>query len=451
MSRPIYLSLVEQFGRAIAEGLLQEGERLPTHRQLAYELGISVQTVSRAYEELMRRGLASGEVGRGTFVRLGAEEHSPPYIPERVAEVIDLSMLKPVLEARHVDLFRAGAAAVAGSMPDRAITSFRSNVVYASHRPAALAWLRRCGIDPGERDVQITNGATAAIAVSVMTALPPGSTIATEVFTHHTLLPLARYLGIQVRGVAMDEEGIIPTELERLCREGDISALALLPNGAGPTAAFMSLGRREAIARIARHYNLWLIENDAWGPLIADRPPPFATLAPERTFYFTSFTKITVPALRIAYLLTPERLLASALNRHLVTNWMASSLIAELARQWVVDGTADELVRWQRQALARRQRDAAAVLGDICYTSHEQGLHLWLPLPEGRSESDFVSFARLRGVAVAPGSSFHAGAQPSPPGIRVSVGSTGADELRTGLGIIASLYRGAPEPALLTL
>ncbi|MBU2107086.1 MAG: GntR family transcriptional regulator, partial [Alphaproteobacteria bacterium] len=67
--RPAYLSLAEQIARAIHDGRLENGARLPTHRKMAEDLDLSVQTVSRAYEELIRRGLVSGEIGRGSFVQ----------------------------------------------------------------------------------------------------------------------------------------------------------------------------------------------------------------------------------------------------------------------------------------------------------------------------------------------------------------------------------------------
>ncbi|MER8633372.1 GntR family transcriptional regulator [Mesorhizobium opportunistum] len=63
LKRPIYLSLVEQITHAFNAGALMAGSRLPTHRQMSYRLGISIQTVNRAYEELSRRGLVISTVG----------------------------------------------------------------------------------------------------------------------------------------------------------------------------------------------------------------------------------------------------------------------------------------------------------------------------------------------------------------------------------------------------
>ena len=98
LRRPAYLSLAEQIARAIQEGLLPNGTRLLPHRKLADDLKLSVQTVSRAYDELIRRGLISGEIGRGSFVQTRPREPEPPYLPERLGELVDLSILKPVCE-----------------------------------------------------------------------------------------------------------------------------------------------------------------------------------------------------------------------------------------------------------------------------------------------------------------------------------------------------------------
>jgi DNA-binding transcriptional regulator YhcF (GntR family) len=66
-SPPAYLSLAEQIASAIHDGKLTNGQQLPTHRKLAEDLKLSIQTVSRAYDELIRRGMIAGEIGRGSL------------------------------------------------------------------------------------------------------------------------------------------------------------------------------------------------------------------------------------------------------------------------------------------------------------------------------------------------------------------------------------------------
>lgn len=451
LKRPAYISLADQFARAIHDGRLANGTRLPTHRKLAYELGLSVQTVSRAYEELIRRGLISGEIGRGSFVQTVRREVEPPYLPERLGEVIDLSILKPVCEPMHLDKLKQALSWLGENLPASSALSFRPNVVFPRHRAVATEWLKECGVTTSPQNISVTNGATAAMTVALMAVAPPGSTVATEAIGHHTLIPLATYLGFNLHGLPLDDQGIIPEALDEACRTSDIRAVFVQPSVINPTATLMNSVRRSAIADIARRHDIAIIEGDVLGPLVEDRAPPLAYFAPERTLYYTSFTKITVPGLRIGYLVAPDRYAAAVANRHLVSNWMATPMVAEIASKWVTDGTAMELVHWQRNALQRRQAIVAEMLGAGRVLTHPNALHLWLPLPPDRSEEGFVAQARLQGVAIAPGLSFRTSDAPWQSAVRISLGSTTEGELRAGLGVVSRLLLGEPEHVLLAI
>ena len=451
LSRPAYLSLAEQIAGAIRDGDLVNGTQLPTHRRLADDIGLSVQTVSRAYDELIRRGLISGEIGRGSFVQTQSREPEPPYLPERLGELIDLSILKPVCDTLHIEKMRSAFAWLSENLPASSALSFRPNVVFPRHRQAAARWLAECGLDVSPLNISLTNGATSAMTVALMSVAPPGSTLVTERISHHTLVPLCSYLGIALEGLAMDEEGMLPEALDAACRRSPVRAAFLQPSAIGPTAVMMGEERRRSLAEVARRHDVALIENDILGPLVEGRPSPLASFAPERTLYITSFTKITVPGLRIGYLVAPDRYVAAVANRHLVSNWIATPSIAEIATHWVEDGTAMELVNRQRRSLARRHAIARETLADLSFRSHPQSLHAWLPLPEGHVEENFVAQARLRGVAIAPGSSFRTTDIHWQPAVRISLGSSSEDELRTGLSVVASLAQGNPEALLLAI
>src|SRR3954454_10917021 len=422
LHRPVYLSLAGQIARAIGEGALVAGGRLPTHRALADRLGISIQTVSRAYEELIRQGLLAGEVGRGTFVRAPTAEPEPPFLPERVREVVDLSILKPVTEPLHLERMRAALARLAADLPPSLVLSFRPNMVLARHRAAAVTWLRGCGLETVAKNVLVTNGATPAMTIALMTAVRPGGLVVTEEVGHHTLVPLCSYLGLRLEGLAIDREGVLPDALERACREGEVGALFVHPNAASPTSALMGAARRVELVELARRHRLQIVENDAWGPLVESGLPPLASLAPERTLYVTSLTKCVMPGLRTGFLVVPDKLIPAANNRQLVSNWMATAIVAEIAARWIEDGTALELARWQRAAIRRRQAIAAELLAGLPCDAHPEGLQVWLPLPPGLAEDQFVSQLRLHGVAVAPGAAFATGSRPGPRAGRVGRG-----------------------------
>ncbi|WP_136660042.1 PLP-dependent aminotransferase family protein [Nitratireductor sp. XY-223] len=450
LKRPAYRSLAETVIRAIEEGELRGGDRLPTHRNLAYDLGLSVQTVSRAYDELIRRGFIAGEVGRGTFIRSERSETRTPFLPEsQRGEIIDCSMLKPVFEPLHQDAMSEALAALSADMPSPVISSFRPSRLLHRYREAALKWLRLCGLRMQSQSLLLTNGNTSAMTISLMTAANPGELVVTEELGHHTLKPLVRYLGLRLRGLAIDEEGIVPSAFAQACDREAVKALFVMPTGLAPKATTMSEERRSELVSIARERDVLIVENDAWGPVQAKRPPPIAALAPERTFYFTSLTKCIMPGLRYGFLVVPETFEAAAANRHLVTNWMVTALMAEIGSRWISDGTAERLLDWQKKALGRRNRLAARIFSGIPYCGSENGMHIWLPLPQSWTEEEFVAHASRNGVAVGPGSSFAVSGVSPEPGIRICLGAESMQDLERGLTMICRLLRSQPEPVLL--
>ncbi len=454
LGRPAYRSLAQIISGAIAAGELRPGDRLPTHRDLAFQLGVSVQTVSRAYDALIRADVISGEVGRGTFVKpMQPEGRPPPYQRiDRDEPIIDCSMLTPVIGELHERAFAETLAKMAADMPAEALYSFRPRLTMERHAERGAEWLANCGLRTRPDLVLPTNGNTPAMTIALMTAANPGDLVVTEAKSHHTLKAQTRYLGLRIVGLRCDDEGIVPEAFDDACVRKSARILYVLPAGNGPRACVMGPERRAALVGIARRHDVAIIENDAWGPLEPGRPSPIAALAPERTFYFTGFTKSLLPGLRIAYLVVPEDQFTSALGRHMVTNWMATGMVAEVASRWIADGTADNLLQWQRRVLARRNRLAVTLLAGLPVRGGSYGLHRWLRLPEGWQEQAFVNAARQRGVAVAPGSAFDiAMDQPPELGVRICLGAPSEEALEEGLRTIARLTRNRPEPDFLTI
>lgn len=452
LRRPAYRSLAQSILDAIESGDLNVGDRLPTHRNLAYDLGLSVQTVSRAYDELIRRGAITGEVGRGTFIRTTRNEARVPYLPRTPDEpVIDFSLLKPVLDGSHEAAMRKVLQDISQDLPATVFSSFRPAVALGKYKPTVLKWLARCGIELGNQGIMITNGSSSAMHLAMLTVANSGDLVAADALTHHTLKPLARYLGIRLRGLPCDEAGMLPDALDIASRRDGVKAVFLMPAGLGPQARILPETRRRELAEVARKHDLAIIENDAWGPLERNRAAPMAALAPERTFYFTGFSKCAMPGLRLGFLVMPDTYEAAAANRHLVTNWTATPLMAEIAARWIEDGTAQRFVTNQAKQLAIRNRRAANILKGIKLRHHPTSMHIWLELPDSWSEDDFVAHARQHGVAIAPGSAFAVNDDRTSCAVRICIGGMSLAELEEGLSIIGRLVRGQSEPALLTI
>lgn len=453
LRRPAYRSLARSLIDAIEAGEVRPGMRLPTHRALAFELGLSVHTVSRAYDELSRLGIITGEVGRGSFVAAGERDPAMPW--QRLSQggdVVDCSMLTPVTAPIQAERMSATLAELAEDLDPSVLFSFRPRATFEEHCDLARRWLARCGVEVEAERILPTNGSTAAMAVALMAAAVPGDMVVTEELGHHTLPSLTGTLGLRLAGLPIDREGIVPEGLERACATAPVKVLYLMPSGLNPTVATMGAERRAALVDICRQNNVLIVENDAWGPLEPTRAPAFAALAPERTFYFTGLTKCLVPGLRLGWLVAPTALMPAARTRHLVTHWMATPLMAEIASRWIVDGTAEELLAFQRGELAARNEMVRGVLRDIPHAGAAHGLHIWLPLPDVWHEDEFVAEALSQGVAIAAGSKFamspdahHA------PGVRVCIGAGSQADIERAMAVIARLALGRPEPTAIAV
>ncbi|MEJ2057471.1 MAG: PLP-dependent aminotransferase family protein [Desulfofustis sp.] len=440
ITRPAFRSIAEQVAGAIQAGVLEPGERLPSQRDLAAALDVSLQTISRAYEELRRRNLVTGEIGRGTFVSARQSLKKMPFGSVRMDEhVAEMSIFKPVVADHHEALMRKAFAALSADSPRDVLFNFRPNEGLVRHRKAGAAWLRLCGLETDPGHVMITNGVTQATTTALLTAAKPGQTIVSEAVGHHSLTALCSFLGLNIKGLQLDRDGIMPEAFDKACLAGDVAALYLIPTLANPTVYLMPEERRQALAEIARRHQIFIIENDILGPLVSGRPRPLSAYAPERSFYLTGFSKCLMPGLRSGYIVVPPGLARSTRSRLLATTWMATPLMAEITCRWVLDGTARKLMLWQRKAMQERNRIARRLLGSVDFHAHPNGFHIWLPLPGRWRSAAFVEQALEQGVAIAPADAFLIDFESEIRAVRVSLGSSPMDAFKRGLRVLKQL------------
>ncbi|WP_121068034.1 PLP-dependent aminotransferase family protein [Chachezhania antarctica] len=436
--RPAYRSLAQGIAGAISAGSLRPGQRLPTHRELAFQMDVSVQTVSRAYEELIRAGLVTGEVGRGTFVQIRTHEYDimPWHTATTRRAATDLAMMTPVELPEMAEAWSAALHRIADRMPGHMLHALSPEQTEGRYADMAATWLARCGLVVSRRHVLVTNGVTPATFTALAAVTNPGDVIATDPFTSHMLLPAAQHLHLGLRAIAGDDRGMIPEALSDAVRESSapIKAVFLLPAGGGPTARFMDRDRREALAHAADAAGLRIMECDPLGPLPARRPPPVASFVPGSAFYFTSMTKCLSAGLRLGFLVVPDDMVELTVNRHQSVSWMATPIVAEIAADWLETGTADTILAAHRIELSARNRTAQRILPRSSGGLH--GLHRWLPLPAGTDEAEFVAGLLDHDIALAPGSSFAVDTRD--PAIRISLTRTGRGNLESSLKTIAS-------------
>lgn len=433
---PKYQRIVDAIADDITAGRLPPGARLPPYRELAFRLGVSSQTVSRAYGEAIARALLRGEVGRGTFVRAAAspQRHGEAAsLLRNTAGPIDLSRNLPLpgFAEPHIRRVLESIAREASLDPvlDRQMPGYS-----AEHAAAAAQWLAHCGIDAGTGETMTTVGAQHGLLCALMSLLGTGELLLTECLTYMPVLAVAERLGLRTATVALDDGGVIPEAFAELCFRGKPKAFYLTPTLQVPTTVTLDQTRRQAIAEIAQRHDVILVEDDVFGPLKPDRPPPIARLAPDHTIYVTSLSKAVAPGLRFGLLHAPPRLAPALARAVALSVWMTPPLSGEIAARLIRDGTAAELAVRQREAAQHRQALARAALAPFDFTADPYGLHLWLSLPKPWRADIFRSICASHGVLVAEARSFAPNARETPEAVRLSL-SHEVDEARLGEGL----------------
>ncbi len=452
---PRYMAIADAIARDVQKGVLQAGQRLPTHREMARHLGVTVGTVSRAYAEANRRGLTVGEVGRGTFVQGPKGMDALPLPSEVIGSPADEGELELGLALPWTSPERADGAELAatlGRLADNGCTDdlleYQPNSASPRHRAALASWLAGLGVGTQPDRVLATCGSQHGLLVTLSAITSPGDVLLTGELTYPGIKSLARMLGLRLRGVPMDREGIVPEGLDRLAQDTSARALYCIPTFQNPTCGTMSEERRLAVAEIAWERDLTVIEDDLYAASAPAGLPKLISLAPERTLFLTSFSKAATFGLRVGAVVAPAGLTERLRSGVRASLWMPPPLMLEIATRWITDGTLERMIaRKAAETRARHELMQATLGGCADLHAHPGALHAWLVLPDPWRSEDFVASARQRGVRVAGAEAFAVGRGRVPHAVRVSSGPVRSRErFQEALDALADLLEGAVEP-----
>ena len=394
---PRYLALVEAIAAAIESGELKVGERLPPQRRLAWNLGLNPSTTQQAYREAAARHLVSGEVGRGTYVLAGSTEATLFRLkqPGQQPAQIDLSTNVPVADDTNPDL-----ADALRQLLEHGQTGHLEHYLGADQllrgRIQGAAWLRQRGLQLGPQQVLLCGGAQLGLFNALLSLCQPGDAVLVEALTAPGIKAACRQLRLPLHGVAMDSQGILPDDLDRVARATGARVVVLTPTLQNPTGACMGAARQAAIAAVIERHALTLIEDDVYGAL-TDSPALLARVG-ERGVLVSSLSKSVAAGLRLGWIVGSPALLERIDPHAQATHWPVSPLDLEIACGWIDDGTAARRVAWQREEVLQRWRLAKRILG--------QALVGDVPSPHSWVSGVLAADCRDAGVAVVPAEVF---------------------------------------------
>jgi DNA-binding transcriptional MocR family regulator len=431
---PIYQQLAAAIHRDVESGTLGPGDRLPPQRDLAEALGLTVGTVTRAYQIAMRRGLIAGEVGRGTFVQ--------PRPGESSNEPLDLSLNALPPHAHVAEL----AARLDPPLAARAsLLDYPPRGGRADHREAGAAWIARRGLNVSPSHVLVTVGAQHALFAAIASVSSAGDTVLVEELTFSGVLSAARLLGLKPLAVAIDSDGVRPDAIEATARASGARAIVLQPSLHNPTGVKMSAARRAAVIDTVTRLGLAVVEDDTYGFLVPETSPVTTGLDGGTWTYVTGLSKSVAAGYRTGFLATSPSLVDRASSTLWATAVAASPIPVALATAVIADGTADRIVEWKRSEVRARGAAAREILRAVPDAISLSSPHLWLPLPRPWRAASLAAAARARGILIGTSEAFVPQSGATPRAIRVCLmPPRSRDRLASALETVRDLMGSEP-------
>jgi GntR family transcriptional regulator/MocR family aminotransferase len=392
---PLAVQLADALREAASSGHLRGGDRLPSTRVLAAQLGVSRTVTSAAYEQLHAEGWIAGRHGSGTYVTT-----SPPIgIPHRGTVVrddavgpglLDLTPGKPWAEGLDRAAWRRAWRAAADTPP--LVRSHRAGL--SDYRTAiAEHLLRHRGLDVGTESVLATGGTTAAVVELANAVLGKGDPVAVEEPGYQRAVEAFRHAGAHVVPVPVDAEGLRADLLP-----AGVRAVYCSPAHQYPMGSRMSARRRVELVDRARAEDFLLVEDDYDGELRFDVAPLplLAALAPDVVVHLGTTSKILTPTLGAGWMVAPAPVAAAVLDYRDTTGTRPSPagqrVFVELARH----GDLGRHLRKLRRELSERRTllTEALVGAEVPVLGDDAGAHLVVPLATGTAERQLLASAR---------------------------------------------------------
>ncbi|NJS35998.1 MAG: PLP-dependent aminotransferase family protein [Brachymonas sp.] len=266
----------------------------------------------------------------------------------------------------------------------------------------------------------VTTGSQQALDLIGKTMISPGDKVIVEAPTFLATIQCFRLYGAHLIGAPIDAEGVKVDELEKLIVEHQPKLIYLIPTFGNPSGAMLSLARRKRVLELAVQHKVLVVEDDPYGELYFNAPPPPSMLALSKDIagsrdwlaHCGSLSKVLSPGLRVGWLIGHPELLAKATMCKQFSDAHTSNLAQATANEYLQMNRMDDALSRVRPAYAQRAQALCAalkkVLGDgIDFSAPQGGMFVWARLTAPRADArEFASQAIERGVAFIPGTPF---------------------------------------------
>jgi GntR family transcriptional regulator/MocR family aminotransferase len=390
---------------AVRSGRLAPGTRLPSTRALCIELGVSRGVVVDAYAQLAAEGYLHTRRGGGTTIAATPTSGRPSRsnAAPRPAVRYDMNPFRPGLSGFPRATWSSAVARVLRSAPDERL-AYPDPAGAPELRATLAAYLGRVrGVRGGFEQIVVTGGLRQGVDLLWSTLAANGARrIAVEDPGWRGVRETATAAGLELVPIPVDDDGLV---VEHLQQEA-VDAVAVAPAHQYPTGAVLSPARRAALVAWAQKCDALIVEDDYDAEYRYDRKPvgSLQGLEPERVIYGGSTSKTLAPAVRLGWLVLPQRLAEPIALRQRLRGATPSPLEQLALADLIERGELDRHLRRQRRRYRRQRSTLLAALAnelpEITVHGAAAGLYVVLHLPDGPGEQAVLAAARSRGISL---------------------------------------------------
>lgn len=409
LARQIYQALRNQ----MTEGRLKQGEALPSTREMARHLSVSRNTVCEAYEMLFSEGFIEGRQGSKTRVAGGLLLENTDPIVENTEEsfssafsyLVDFKTGQPDLRYFPKSLWLQYIRRASGDLPQEYWGYSGTEGIPALRREIAGWLFRSKGMAVQPKDIFITSGATQALHILAELLSAHGRDIMMEDPCHIGMLKVLQGKGFNILPVAVDKHGLRTDFLER----NSACAIYVTPSHQFPLGGILPAARRAALVRFARENDLLIIEDDYDSEFRYSGPPvaPLCAMDSQRVIYVGTFSKILYPALRIGYVVLPQRFHVKWRELRRYADVQNPPFEQAALAEYLCSRKLDRHVRQMRKMYGQRREMLLQALeekfGRVWLPwGDASGLHLALEFPGGHFDEKFAMHCKKFGIRITP-------------------------------------------------
>ncbi|MBS7529233.1 PLP-dependent aminotransferase family protein [Hazenella sp. IB182353] len=439
LDRNASISLVDQITLALIEriqsGLHYDGEKLPSVRNLSQNLGVSLLTVVKAYEQLEKKGFIKRHHGKGTFIRIpitsevNKQENDPFNWQHDIQDYIGRSTFGQVTQKKsgayplHLTTLNTDQlpldliiqASQQALSETTSIGSYASQIGDPDLRVVISQYLRQWGDHCSPSDFLITSGSQQGIDLIARTFIGPGDVVIMESPTYPGAIDAFRSRGATILTVSLNEEGMQLDRLIQLFDRYTPKLIYTIPTAQNPTGVSSPLKKRRQLLEIAEIYHCLIVEDDPWYEIYYESPPPPPLYLLDQTghvIYLKGFSKTLSPGLRVGMLAAKGPILYKLLNVKAVSDLCTPLLNQRIYYHLLQEKACTTYFASLRKTLRSRRDHVHQLLlkhapSEVTWRLPSGGYCFWITLPPNIQTQELIAQSAQLGITLLDGAVCH--------------------------------------------